>query len=231
MRQPPHSAPGPPAHRTAGCVSTTPGLRRSRADGRGVPLTARSVGRVPTQRGPAPARPKLTTALGGEHLGQAPQRGDNQVVFQGQCGEFCHGVLHQRWQQQRVYFCRIVLAHRAQILVARFGRPRGIAHHLYEPVPFLARATTHADFAILAGEDHLGVSTAGAGGTAAVTLPRQVVMDIQPAVPCHVARQHICQRNIDPPFGAARLAGQQRHQATGRQHRAALMFGNPRRQR
>jgi hypothetical protein len=46
-----------------------------------------------------------------------------------------------------------------------------------------------------------------------------------------MARQHICQRNIDPPSGAARIASQQRHQATSRQHRAALMFSDPRRQR
>ena len=76
--------------------------------------------------------------------------------------EFGHGVTREPGPEQRIDFFGILLTHGAQILVARLGRPGRVTHYLHEPVPFFARAPTHAYFAVFARQDHIGIGATGA---------------------------------------------------------------------
>ena len=133
--------------------------------------------------------------------------------------------------EERVDFLGILLAHRAQVLVARLLRPRGTAHRVDQSLPLVARAPAQADLAVLAGQHHVRIRASRRVGAPARALPLEAVVGVDAAIAGDIACEDVGQRHVDHTSRAALLAHEQRDEAGGGEIGAALMLEHARRKR
>ncbi len=198
--------------------------------------------RKPPGRARIPERPRLGVVDLDE---EAPRRqlragrdprgvahhGEGNAPLPADPEKLVRGPLLEPRLQKGVHFVGVFPPHESPVLIAGIPRPRRIAHGLDEPLPRVARARDHAEVAVPARQDGVGIIAARAGGAVPLAPPRDPLRRVHRGGDPAVERDNVGGGNVHVlavPAPRAREARQE--EADGAVH-APLVIGLGDRQR